>query len=158
MEQKGLKEEYEKISKKYFLPKFEDLDEEFEIRSIEINKFGILIKAILRVITNKLNIFMNYLEPVINAPPQSLHALIEIRGISEEERSKMFEFYKEISALLHENLATELMSEKDIAIQINKIWKLWPKIKKEELKNLNIITLAWKKEEALPTKKTDYSG
>ena len=158
MEQKELKEEYEKICKKHALPNFEQLDEEFEIRAIEINKSGVLIKAILRWITNKLSMFMNYLEPVISAPPQNIHALVEMRNLSESDRGEMFEFYKEISVLLHENLSVELKSEKEVAQQIKKIYKVWPDIKKKEIAFLDKITLAWKKKEENPTVKTEYSG
>ncbi len=155
---KELKEEYEKLEKKYSLPKFEQLDEEFEVRAIELNKSGILIKAILRGITNKLNLFMNYLEPVITVPPQNIHSLIEVRNISEEDRSSIFEFYREISMLLHENLAVELKSEKEIAQQIIKVWRHWPKIKREEIIFLDKITLAWEKKEETPAVKAEYSG
>lgn len=153
-----LKIEYNKLEKKYSLPEFEQLDEEFEIRGIELNKSGILIKAILRWITNKLNIFMNYLEPVVATPPQNIHSLIEIRNISDEDRRRMFEFYKEISVLLHENLSVELKSEKEIAQQIKKIWKLWPRIKKEEISFLEKITMAWEKKEEDQKVKAEYSG
>ncbi|MBS3151028.1 hypothetical protein J4443_01465 [Candidatus Woesearchaeota archaeon] len=155
---KELKDEYEKLSKKYSLPKFEQLDEEFEIRAIELDKSGILIKAILRGITNKLNIFMSYLEPIITAPPQNIHSLIEVRNLSDADRSRVFEFYKEISVLLHENLAVELKSEREIAQQIKKVWKLWPKIKGEEINLLDKTTLAWKKKEESPIVKAEYSG
>ncbi len=158
MEPKELKEEYEKLCKRYSLPRFDQMDEEFEIRAIELNRSGVLIKAALRMMTNKLNIFMNYLEPVISAPPQNLHALIEMRNLSEGERSEMFEFYKEISVLLHENLSVELKSEKDIAQQIKRVWKVWPDIKKREVALLDKITLAWKKKEENPTVKAEYSG
>ncbi len=153
-----LKIEYSKLEKKYSLPKFEQLDGEFEIRAIELERSGILIKAILRWTTNKLNLFMNYLEPVITTPPQNLHSLIEIRNISDEDRKKMFEFYKEVSALLHENLAIEIKSEKEIAHQIKKVWKVWPKIKKEEINFLEKITMAWEKKEEDPKVKAEYSG
>ena len=158
MEQKELKDEYGKLCKKYALPSFEQLDEEFEIRVIEINKSGILIKAILRWITNKLGFFMNYLEPVISVPPQNIHALIEMRNISDSDRNEMFGFYKEISVLLHENISVELKSEKEIAQQIKKIWKVWPDIKRREGILLDKITLAWQKKEEKPTEKTEYSG
>src|SRR3989344_7570561 len=158
MELKELKDEYEKLSKKYSLPKFEQLDEEFEIRAIELNKTGILIKAVLRWITNKLNLFMSYLEPVISVPPQNIHSLIEMRNLSEQERNKMFEFYKELSALLHENLTIELKSEKEIAQQIKKIWKSWPEIKGKEIIFLENMTQAWRKKEESPITKAEYSG
>ena len=153
-----LKQEYGILEKKYSLPKFELLDQEFEIRAIEINRSGILIKTLLRVITSKLNLFMNYLEPVISAPPQTLHSLIEMKKILDQDRSRIFEFYKEISILLHENLKIELMQEKDIAAQIKKILKQWPEIKSKEIEFLEKITDAWKKKEENPTTRTEYSG
>lgn len=153
-----LQQEYESLRKKYSLPEFEFLDQEFEIRAIELNRSGILIKAVLRVITSKLNLFMNYLEPVVSAPPQSLHSLIEMRNLSDSDRNAMFEFYKEISILLHENLKIELMPEKDIAAQIKKVSKYWPEIKEKEIEFLEIITSAWRKKEENPTTRTEYSG
>jgi hypothetical protein len=153
-----LKKEYEKLEKKYSLPKFEHLDKEFEIRAIELNKSGLLIRALLRITSNKLNIFMSYLEPVISAPSQNIHALVELRNISEQDRNNMFEFYKKISAILHENLSVELKSENEIADQINSIWKSWPKLKERETHFLDIITQAWKRKEENPTTKTEYSG
>jgi len=155
---KELIEEYSKLKKKYSLPRFEQLDEEFEIRAIELDRSGVLIKAVLRWTTNKLNLFMNYLEPVVTSPPQNIHSLIEIRNLSDEDRKRMFEFYKEVSVLLHENLAVELKSEKEIAQQIKKIWKVWPKIKKEEINFLEKITSAWEKKEEDSKVKAEYSG
>ena len=158
MEPKELKEEYEKVCKKYSLPSFKLIDGEFEIRALELNRSGIFIKAVLRMMTNKLNLFMNYLEPIISTPPQNIHALIEMRNFSESERSEIFEFYKEVSVLLHENISAELKSEKEIAQQIKKIWKIWPNIKKKEVVFLDKITLAWKRKEENPTVKAEYSG
>ena len=158
MRLKELNEEYNKLEKKYSLPRFEQLDEEFEIRAIELDKSGVLIKAVLRWITNKLNLFMNYLEPVVTIPPQNIHSLIEVRNLSDEDRKRMFEFYKKVSVLLHENLAVELKSEKEIAQQIKKIWKIWPGIKKEEIMFLEKITSAWEKKEEDSKVKAEYSG
>ena len=142
-----IKKEYEILRKKYSLPSFNLLDTEFEIRALEVDKSGILIKAILRVTNNKLNLFMGYLEPVVNGQPQHIHAIIEIKNTTDQDKKDMFEFYKEISVLLHENLAIELKSEKEVASQINKILKLWPKLKEKELYFLNILTQAWTKTE-----------
>ena len=53
---------------------------------------------------------------------------------------------------------TEIKSEKEIAQQIKKIWKVWPDIKRREGILLDKITLAWQKKEEKPTEKTEYSG
>jgi len=56
-----LKENYEKLSKKYKLPKFEDMDQEFELRKIDEQVF--LFKEIRRNMLHKLQNIMSYLEP-----------------------------------------------------------------------------------------------
>ena len=152
-----LKKEYNQLKKKYNLPDFEQMDEEFEIRAIEMYRSGILIKALLRAINNKLSIFMNYLESIVNGQPQHIHALIEIKNTTDSEKEEMYEHYKKISILLHENLVFDLKPEKEIAKQINKNWKEWKAIKEKEIKLLEIITDAWRRKEESPSR-SEYAG
>lgn len=152
-----LKKEYETLKKRYDLPKFEDLDKEFEIRALELDKCGILIKAVLRVINNKIGTFLNYLEPVISPPQQSMHYVVECNNITAEDKKLMFEFYKELSYLYHKNCLTELEGEKEISSQINEIWIKWPSILKRIKSSLEKINEAWLKEKE-KTKKSSYMG
>ena len=152
-----LKKEYKILQKKYNLPNFEDLDKEFEIRALEVNKCGILIKAILRVINNKVGIFLNYLEPVVSPPQQIMHYMIEYNNISSEDKKPMYEFYKELSYLYHKDCRIELEDNKVIAAQINEIWKKWPSILNKIKLALEKINEAWLKEKE-KTKRNNYMG
>ncbi len=147
-----LKKEYSNLQKKYNLPKFDELDNEFEIRAIEIDKAGILIKAILRMIVNKLTTYVNYLDPITNPNPQSTHSMTELNNTTDAEKDEMFNFFKELSYIYHLALLKELESEQEIANYINEIWKKWPSIKNKEKKFLDIITKAWLKEQKEPKK------
>lgn len=152
----NIKKEYENLKKKYNLPSFKDLDKEFEIRLLELNKCGIPIKALLRIINNKVGLFLSYIEPVISPHPQSIHFVIESKHIEEEDKKAMFEFYKELSCIYHKNCLIELSSEKEIANQINEIWKKWPSITKRMKTYLKKISESWNKEREKT--RTSYTG
>jgi len=151
-----LKKEYELIRKKFNLPSFEYLDEEFEIRALEINKSGILLKALLRIILSKIGLFLNYLDPVVSPNPQSYHSMVELNNISNEDKQKMTSYYRTLSYLYHEGCAVELKSENHTAEFIKNISEKWPSLKKEESAYLDKITKAWVAEKQ--TEKSSYTG
>lgn len=153
-----LKAEYEKLRKKYNLPNFEEIDNEFEIRAIDLDKHGILIKAILRTILNKFGIFLNYLDPVINATGPSLHSMIEQQNLSEETKKEMLDFYKVLSYNYHKICEIELEDERTTAEFLKGLWREWPRLKKKEKEFLGKITSTWKKGEEAALKNTDYTG
>ncbi len=144
---KNIKEEYTKIKTKFNLPNFEEVDKEFELYRIDIDKTSILTKEILRTIISRLINFINTLDPIVNTPPQSLHALIEINNLSDDDKREIFVFYKRLSILIHEALVAEIATEKESAQFIMKIWKQWPEIRKKEMTFLKKIAEAWQKEE-----------
>jgi len=141
-----IKTKYNELQKKYNLPKFEDLNNEFEIEAIDLTRSGILIKAILRVINTKIISFINFLDPITNPNPHSMHSRVELSGLEEEDKQEIFKFYKELSYILHLGLTTELKSEKEIAEYINNFWKKYSKLKKQEIKLLELISKTWIKE------------
>ncbi len=142
-----MKQEYLKLKKKYSLPDYNLLNKEFEIQAIDLATAGLPIKAILRAIMGKLGLFANYIEIVISPINQTIHSLVEVNNTSEENRKEMYNFYKKLSFLIHEMAETELKEEKDVAKYINNFMKEWPEIKQKQMKYLNIIKEAWKKEE-----------
>ena len=142
-----IKQEYEKIKTRFNLPEFNEIDKEFELARIDIDKTSILTKEILRIIISRLISFINSIEPVVNTPPQSLHALIEISNLSDDDKREIFVFYKGISSLIHEGLVAEIETEKESAIFITKVWKQWPEIRNKEKTFLQKIAKAWLKED-----------
>ena len=138
-----LKSEYEKLAKKYNLPSFEFMDNEFEISVLKVDESGILIKAILRMILSKLGTFLNYFEPVFNPSP-SMHSMTEMNNLKEAEKEEIVILYKKISIIYHQILYKELENEKSIADFIKDFCKSWPSTKNEVIKSLKSIENAWK--------------
>lgn len=151
-----VKKEYEIVKKEYSLPSFEDFDKEFEIRAVELDKSGIFIKTVLRVVLSRIGLYLNYLEPIFSPNPQSFHSMVETTNISREDKENILKFFKEVSSLYHGGCAVELDTYKNIASYIKKVWKKWPYIKGKEKEFLEIITKAWLKEEEKT--KTTYTG
>lgn len=140
----NVKEEYEKLRKKYALPSFDSMNNELEIGVIKPEETCALIKATLRMINSKLVVFINYLDPVVS-PAQTLHSMYEVQGLSEEDKKEAFDLYREIFALYHKSLYKELGSEKAMALFIKEIWEKWPNLKKREIYFLERVHEAWGK-------------
>lgn len=142
-----IREEYEKIKVKYGFPNFEEIDEEFEISSIDYDKVNSLTRAVLRVICNKMVIFLNYIEPVINPGQQNLHSFIEVENTTNEEKKEIFVFYKNLSYRYHKACGIELtQDEKTVAKEIKEILKDWKDIKIKFESISNVITKSWLRE------------
>jgi hypothetical protein len=151
-----IKSEYNILIKKYGLPSFDKLDKEFEIRALEENRSGRLVKAIIRVIAGKLRGFLEILDPVVNPNPNSIHSMIAVNNLSESIRNDMYDFYKKIGTLYQECSLYDLEEDKLSAEFIKKLWTQWSKIKKTQKKYIKLIINTWSKE--IPKQKAGYHG
>lgn len=143
-----LKKAYAEAKKKYNLvPTFEELDKEFEITMIDPDRIHFIVKDIKNAICSKLHKFAEYITPIINPQPASLHSMIETKFFEKEEIGETFEFYKRVYYLLHKAIVLGLKSEKDEANFINEVWKEWPQIKNKIKGYMSKITEGWAKEE-----------
>lgn len=142
-----IKEEYEELRKKYKLPSFEEINDEFEISAFDINKIPSLPRGILRAICNKMGLFLNYVEPVISPNPQGLHGYIEIQNTTNDEKKEIFEFYKDLSKKYHKVYSVELTEKEDeIMKEIKNVLRYWDKIKIKFKRISEVINKAWDKE------------
>jgi len=150
-----IQEEYERIRKDYNFPNFKELDAEFEIISVDIEKVNSLTRVILRLMCNRMGIFLNYLEPVITPTPQGLHAFIEVDNTTNEEKREIFEFYKKLSQKYHRAYSIELTEpEAKVAEEINSLWKEWKGLKSRFRELCTIINKAWELEKETQREET----
>jgi len=140
-----LKKEYEKLSKKYKLPSFDDFDNEFEIRKIDPELC--LPHELRRVINHRLQGFAEWFEPILNPHSGSLHSLIETKIFEKQELEPLFLLYKKMWSFVHEGLHASLQSEEKEIEFIKKVWKEWPAIKKEIAGHVGRLAEGWKKHE-----------
>ena len=151
-----IKENYEKLRKQYDLPKFEDIDMEFELRKSDETTF--LRKEIRRAILHKLQGTLNYLETSLEVNPSSLHSFIESEAFTKTERENATIFYRRIGYLLHKGLKSGLGTEQDEMEFIKELWDEWPQIKEGVKSLMDKIMAAWKKNLPDDDEKQIYFG
>jgi len=121
----AIKETYNKLQKTYKLPKFEDMNNEFEITAVYIKTLEGLMQP----------------EPTIT----NLH---EIRALDEKEQ--VYQLFKKLMIIDRTNIETSIdEDDKKTADFINKCWKQWSDIKKSFLKIVKELKESWKKESEL---------
>jgi len=135
---------YNKLKEKYSLPDFDELNNEFELSTIECEEF--LLRKIRKKIADKINAMCEFLEGLLS-PDTTMANLYEYKAFDDDERKKIFELYKRLKVL--EKLALELSlnrdDEKDAKF-IKDVFSLWNKIKTEITTFIKKIKDFWENE------------
>ncbi len=140
-----IKETYKKLQKTYKLPKFEDINSEFEITTIENKDF--LLREIRRKIAEKIQAYIKILEGLMQPEP-TITNLHEIRALDEKEQ--VYQIFKGLMILERTNIETSVdENDKKTADFINHCWKKWSNIKKKLLKIIQELKKSWEEESEL---------
>ena len=156
MEEKfDLEKEYNILKKKAPLPKFSELDSEFEISSIKEKPH--LIRNIRRKMNDKIIFYCRILEGILFPTQASIISFHEGKHFSDEEKSKMREAYKKLMYYERKSLSLDVSpDEKQEILFINEIFKNWNKFKVEIIKVTSKMQESWKKEESIDV--NNYTG
>jgi hypothetical protein len=140
-----LKKDYSILEKKYSLPIFSELNEEFFIESLAEMETELLIKHIRRLVLEKIAYFTKFIETMINpSEGGSLLVFSITKNMNQENRKVLAEIYEKFSRLEVESLKRELdYSEEEEAEFIKKIYFFWKDIKKDLLGVVQSIDFNW---------------
>ena len=153
MKEINLKEEYQKI--KHKLPKFEEINEDFEIEFIKEKNF--LLRQIRRRISEKIIFFCRIIEGLVYPTQQHIITATEVKAFSEERKKEIEKIYKELMYLEREFLLLDVFpDDKKDAEFINNVFSYWKKIKKEMKEVVHVMKESWKKE--YKSEKDNYFG
>jgi len=151
-----LKENYEKIKKRYNLPDFDALDNVFEISAIENKKF--LLREIRKLIINKVKANVEILEELIH-PNSTISAYHECKFLSDIDKKRLYDLYAKLLKIIRKSNIRDLSTRDELeAVFINDIFKSWPDIKKELLSVLTKLRDCWSKEEIADADTSSYFG
>ncbi len=151
----NLKEEYNKL--KYKLPKFEELDYEFEVSNANIKSRDFLIRNIRRRLNEKIIFYSRIIESLIYPNQGNIIGMFEIKSFSDEEKKEISEIYKKI--MIHEREALTLdvnPDEKKEVDYINNLMKNWIYFKKELIRITEKMKNSWMQEDK--SEKDNYFG
>ena len=143
-----IEKEYSNLSKKYKLPKFKEIDAEFEISSLENEKF--LIKNILRNISEKLEFYIEFISNLVHPDGSSISSMYEIRFFSEDEKNDMYNLFKRLMKIDRNIVEMVLKNdEKEQSDFLNKFFTDWQNMKKELLKYIEKMKDSWEKQSTI---------
>ena len=136
---KKLKEEYSKIQKKYALPDFDKLNEDFKIEKVAQEETELLVREIRETIGETLENFLRFVEAILNPVNVPMFLFPIIKSLNSEEKNKLSEIYKKLSKLEVEAMKLIDYSEKKEAEFIKNSYKLWQEIKKDFVKIIEAV-------------------
>ena len=143
---KILKKEYEKFRKKYGLPKFKDMNQDFEIEKLQGRESEFLLREIRRCMIEKNVSYFKVIEMFMNPSNAPLIFLALIKNMNHIERKLLEELYYKLGK--NEILSLKLdnqSDEKEEAKFIKRFFKEWQGIKNKFGEILTCIEKSWEK-------------
>lgn len=139
-----LKKDYEKISKKFSLPSFQQLNEEFEIERIADRETDILLREVRKAITEKAIAFLRFMELMINPSSAPFFMLSIIKHFNSSDKKTVEKIYRELCEFEIKAINLDFRySEKAEAEFIKYALKKWQSLKEDLDEMSKIIERAW---------------
>jgi hypothetical protein len=125
-------EEYEVVEKKYGLPSFEKMQEDFDIGKLAEKEGGIFIRGVRRVIAEKIAGYLHFFETLLNPSSPPMFVFSFLKNLKESDKKEIKEIYKELARMQIKLIKMDTMySEKTEIEFIKKTFSDWQKIKKQ---------------------------
>jgi len=140
----SLKKDYIEIQKKYPLPSFEKLNEDFQVEKISEVETDFLIREIRKFIADKFSNYLRFIEAILHPVNAPMFIFSVIKSIEDKERKKLTETYKKLAKTEVKliELDLEFVEKKEIDF-IKESYEIWQEIKKDLLDVVNIIKKNW---------------
>lgn len=153
-----IKKEFEPLRKKYSLPNYEELNQEFEILYVSpILEIAFPLRFVRRRISDKFIWVCNLFQNLLNPNPSSMIGLQESKYFDNSDRDKISKLLKEFMFFERQSLIQDLNpdEEKDAKL-IKEMFQIWIKHKKDLILITEKLRDGWRKE--TKTEKDHYFG
>jgi len=140
----NLKKKYKTFQEKYFLPKFEELNDDFSIEKIADLETDFLLKEIRRFISEKFSNYLRLVESIIHPINSPIFVFAIIKSLSQEDLENLKEVYKKLVKQEIKILKLDVLSsEKEEADYIKNSFVAWKEIKNSIFKIAEKIEKNW---------------
>ncbi len=134
-----LKKEYERFHKKYKLPEFSELNQEFEIEKLQEKETEFLLREIRRAISDKIAAFLRFFELFLNPQAAPVFILAVIKTLNNKDKIIIEKIYHTLVNFELTSIILDIdYNEKKEAEFIKHIFKKWQGLK-IELKEFSVI-------------------
>ena len=149
----NFKKDYAEIQKKYDLPSFEEINQDFYIERLCEVETDYLIREIRKFLSEKLQNYAKFIETLLHPTNASMFIFSLIKIMSEEDKKILTEVYKKLTRLEVDMIDLDVsFSEQKEVDFVKNFHTIWQDIKKDMLKVLGSIKGNWDKEVEKNTK------
>ena len=138
-----IKNKYKELQKKYSLPSFEQLNEEFDIGKSDFNNETIL-RDIRKAIVTKAFSILSFTELLLNPSNGSMFYMFLVKGINSKEKEILNNLFEKLGDIEIDSFKLDInYNEKKEAEFINEKFKKWQEIKPEIDKVIESLSKGW---------------
>lgn len=139
-----LKKEYQNLQKKYNLPSFQELNEDFQIEKVAETETDIPVREIRKLVSDKLANYLRFTETLLHPINAPMFVFSIIKTINLEQKNKLTSAYKELAKNEVKLIGIDLsFSEEKEAEFVKESYELWQKVKKDLLEIVEMIKKNW---------------
>jgi len=141
-----LKKDYETLAKKYKLPDYKTLNEEFDIEKVAEQETDTLLREIRKVIMDKVIAYLRFIELLLNPSQAPMFFFALLKGLDNDDKKLLEELYTKLGKLEIEVIEVDNdYSEKGEAEFIKRISAKWKEVKEGMKKISKSLKLSWEK-------------
>ena len=138
------KKHYLNLQKKYSLPSFKDMNEDFQIEKASDEQTELLLKEIKKIMGDKFSNYHRFVEALINPSNSPLFVFSMLKAMGEKEKFNLTEIYKKLTKIEIDMIETDLKySDEKEADFIKNSYETWQEIKKDLLDITDKIKNKW---------------
>ena len=138
-----IEEDYTLYKKKFSLPEFNKLDEEFDLQQADSDY---ILKNIRKQMQDKIEFLSDIFADVLQPTPESFPQMHECEHITEEEKVIVFQVYKKLQYFLRMSHEANLINTDEVNAEfIKEFSKTFGEIKQKSVPILTSLKQAWKK-------------
>jgi hypothetical protein len=149
-----LKVDYEKLRKKYNLPSFKQMNEDFEIEKISQHETECLLREVRKIIMEKVIIYLRFVEMLLNPSNAPMFFFALVKGMTASDKRLLESLYEKIGRFEIGVIPLDCKyNEKQEAEFIKQITSEWPSISEDMIELSGILKKNWNQ-----TSKKDEKG
>lgn len=139
-----MKKDYEKLQKKYGLPSFKELNEEFDIEKAAEHETECLIREIRKLVMEKVIAYLRFIEMLLNPSNAPLFFFALVKGLTASDKRILDKLYDKLGSFELEVIELDCnYNEKAEAEFIKKILLEWKDVREEMLNLIEVLKRNW---------------
>lgn len=139
-----LKKDYSELAKKYKLPSFKELNEEFDIEKVAENETECLLREIRKSIMEKVIAYLRFIEMLLNPSNAPLFFFALVKGLTSQDKRVLEKLYDKLGSLEIDVIGLDCnYDEKDEADFIKKLLVEWKSVKEDMSGLVEVLKRNW---------------